>query len=45
MNITDQVANEVIRERTSRRVATQRPTHPRTARILRRLANRLEARS
>lgn len=45
MNITDQVANEVIRERTTRRTATQRPTHPRTAGVLRRLANHLDARS
>jgi hypothetical protein len=44
MTLTDQVAREIIRERSERRVPTQRPTHPRTARMLRRLADRAEGR-
>ena len=42
MNFNDQVAREIIRERSQRRVATARPTHPRTARVLRRLADRVD---
>jgi hypothetical protein len=42
MNMNDSLAREIIRERTNHRVATQRPTHPRAARMLRRLAQRLE---
>jgi hypothetical protein len=42
MNINDQLAKEIIRERSTRQFVTQRPTHPRTARVLRRLAERLE---
>lgn len=42
MNMNDQLAQELIRERTSHRTATQKPTHPRTATMLRRLANRLD---
>jgi hypothetical protein len=42
MNINDLLAREIIRERTSHRVATQRPRHPRTARLLHRLADRLD---
>ena len=42
MNFNDQVAREIIRERSQRRVATTRPTHPRTARMLRRLADRVD---
>ena len=44
MNFNDQVAREIIRERSQRRVATARPTHPRAARVLRRLADRVEGR-
>ncbi len=42
MNMNDQLAKELIRERTSHRVPTMRPSHPRTARTLRRLAARLD---
>jgi hypothetical protein len=42
MNLNDQVAREIIRERSTRRFATQRPAHPRAARMLRRLADRVE---
>lgn len=42
MNLNDQLAKEIIKERSHRRVATQRPHHPRTARMLRRLADRFD---
>jgi hypothetical protein len=42
MNLNDQLAKEIIRERSARRTVTRRPTHPRTAKVLRRLADRLE---
>jgi hypothetical protein len=42
MNLNDQLAKEIIRERSTQRAAMRRPTHPRTARVLRRLAERLE---
>jgi hypothetical protein len=42
MNLNDQIAKEIIRERSTRRYATKRPTHPRTARALRRLAARFD---
>jgi hypothetical protein len=42
MNLNDQLAKEIIRERTTHRFVTRRPTHPRTAKVLRRLAERLE---
>ncbi len=42
MNLNDQLAKDVIRERTVHRFPTRRPTHPRTARALRRLAQRLD---
>jgi hypothetical protein len=42
MNLNDQLAKEIIRERSARPYVTRRPTHPRTARILRQLAERLE---
>ncbi len=42
MNMNDQLAKELIRERTSHRVATKRPTYPHAARALRRLAQRLD---
>jgi hypothetical protein len=44
MQYLDQIAREIIRERSQRRVAVARPTHPRTARMLRRLADRVERR-
>lgn len=45
MNISDQVAREIVRERAvSGRYPTRRPTHPRTARLLRRLADRMDGR-
>lgn len=43
MNFNDQLAKEIIRERISHKVATRRPTHPRAARALRRLATRLDS--
>lgn len=42
MNLNDELAKEIIRERSAHRVPTQRPTHPRAARMLRRLAERLD---
>lgn len=42
MNINDQLAKEIIRERSTHRFVTQRPAHPRTVRMLRRLAERIE---
>ena len=38
-----QLANDLVRERANQRFATQRPQHPRAARLLRRLANRMES--
>ena len=37
------LAKEVIRERTSSRLPLQRPTHPRAAKMLRRIANRMDS--
>jgi hypothetical protein len=45
MSMEDQIAAEVIRDRTTHRGAYQRPTHQRTARALRRLADRLDRRT
>lgn len=42
--LTHQIANEVIRARTTPRTAVQRPQHARTARALRGLADRLDRR-
>ena len=42
MNMHDQLAKEIIRERSSHPYPTKRPTHARTARVLRRLAERFE---
>jgi hypothetical protein len=42
MNLNDQLAKEIIRERSTREVVMRRPSHPRTAKVLRRLADRLE---
>ena len=44
MQYHNQIAREIIRERSRPRVAVARPTHPRTARMLRRLADRAEGR-
>ncbi len=43
MNRNDDLAKEIIRERTSHRVPTMRPSHPTAARALRRLAERLDS--
>ena len=43
--MTQQIAEDVIRERGAHRTAMQRPTHPRTARALRGIASRLDRRS
>jgi hypothetical protein len=42
MDMNDMLAREIIRERTAHRTHTQRPTHPRAARLLRRMAQRLD---
>ncbi|MBA2444343.1 MAG: hypothetical protein H0V49_03310 [Nocardioidaceae bacterium] len=42
MNINEHLAREVIRERTKPRLPTQRPVHPRAARVLRGLADRID---
>ncbi len=42
MNFNDQVAREIIKERTQRRETTKRPAHPRAARLLRRLADKAD---
>jgi hypothetical protein len=39
----ENLAKEIIRERSTPRHPMQRPTHPRTAKILRRIANRLDS--
>lgn len=44
MNVDQQeLARQIIRERSSRQFATGRPRHPRTARVLRRIANRMDS--
>jgi hypothetical protein len=45
MTMTEEIAREVIRDRTTHKTAMQRPSHPRTARALRGLADRLDRRS
>lgn len=40
MSLNEYLAKEIIRERSTHRFPTQRPTHPRTARVLRRIADR-----
>lgn len=42
MDMNETLARQIIRERTDHRIPTQRPAHPRTARLLRRMANRLD---
>lgn len=39
----EHLAKELIRERSTHRPPMQRPTHPRTAKVLRRIADRLDA--
>jgi hypothetical protein len=45
MNFNEQLAKQIITERVAARSATRRPTHPRTAGMLRRLADRMEGRT
>jgi hypothetical protein len=42
MDMKDTLAREIIRERTDHRFPTQRPSHPRAARLLRRMAQRMD---
>ena len=42
MSLNDQLAKEVIRERSHPRVTMRRPAHPRAARMLRKLAERFD---
>lgn len=42
MNLNDQLAKDIIRERTSSQQHLKRPSHPRAARVLRRLAERFD---
>lgn len=43
MSLNEQLAREIVRERSTHRFPTQRPTHPRTAKVLRRIADRLDS--
>jgi len=45
MSMEDQIAAEVIRDRTTHRDAYRRPVHRRAARALRGLADRLDPRT
>jgi hypothetical protein len=45
MNFNEQIAKQIITERVAARSATRRPTHPKTAGMLRRLAERMEGRT
>jgi len=42
MNLDDHLAREIIRERVAARKNLRRPTHPKAAGVLRRLAERME---
>jgi hypothetical protein len=42
MNMNDVIARQIIRERVADRASARRPTHPKTAQLLRRLASRAE---
>jgi hypothetical protein len=42
MSLNEQVAKEIIRDRSSHQHHMKRPSHPRTARVLRRLAERFD---
>jgi len=44
MIMSDDIAREVIRERTDQAATSQRPRHPRAARALRHLADRIDGR-
>jgi hypothetical protein len=39
----ENLAKEIIRERSTPRYPLQRPTHPRTARVLRKIADRFDS--
>lgn len=43
MSLNEHIAKEIIRERSTHRMPTQRPTHPRTAKVLRRIADRFDS--
>jgi hypothetical protein len=45
MNLNEQIAKQIITERVAARRTTRRPRHPRTAGVLRRLAERMEGRT
>jgi hypothetical protein len=42
MNMNDQIARQIITERVAARAASRRPSHAKTAHMLRRLAARVE---
>lgn len=42
MSMHEDLAREIVRERSTHPVPTQRPTRPRTARVLRRIAERID---
>jgi hypothetical protein len=42
MSINEHLAKEIIRERSAQRRSLQRPTHPRAAKVLRRIADRFD---
>ena len=39
---TEELARQIVRERSHQRVVMRRPKHPRAARVLRKLADRLD---
>lgn len=41
-HLNDYVAREIVRDRVTARLPLQRPRHPRTARVLHKLAYRIE---
>lgn len=43
-HLNEALAKEIVRDRTTKRVPSQRPTHPRAAHALRRLADRIDQR-
>lgn len=43
MNLNEQIARQIISERVAVRSASRRPTHPRAAVMLRRLAERIDS--
>ncbi len=42
MSINEHLAREIVRERSFHPFPTQRPARPRTARVLRRIADRID---